>query len=147
LTLVVVVVLVVLWAIVLLPPLLRSHSERSHDSIGMFNHRLDVLGRTNGTLVSTASTRAISRERAAKRRRDVSRVLILAFGGSGLIALGTNATLAWALFVVSTLALGAFLGLWAYGRSLRADRALKVRPIPQPRPAAPELALRRAVSS
>jgi len=147
LTLVVLVILAVLWAIVLLPPLLRSRSERSHDSIGMFNQRLDVLGRTNGTLHPAASTRAMSRERAAKRRRDVSRVLMIAFGGTGLIALGTNSKFAWALFVLSTLALGAFLGLWAYARSLQADRALKVRPMPQQRPAGPELALRRAVSS
>ena len=43
-------ILAVLWAVVLLPPLLRSRSQRSADSIGDFNYKLDVLGRTNGSL-------------------------------------------------------------------------------------------------
>ena len=39
-----------LWAVVLLPPMLLSRAERANDSIGDFNYRLDVLGRTNGAL-------------------------------------------------------------------------------------------------
>ena len=44
----VLVILAALWAVVLVPPLLRSRAERANDSIGDFNYRLDVLGRTNG---------------------------------------------------------------------------------------------------
>jgi len=54
-------ILAVLWAVVLVPPLLRSRSQRSADSIVDFNYKLDVLGKTNGHLeienVSAASQR------------------------------------------------------------------------------------------
>ena len=43
-------ILAVLWAVVLVPPLLRSRSQHSADSIVDFNYKLDVLGRTNGNL-------------------------------------------------------------------------------------------------
>src|SRR5262249_7594348 len=51
LTLVVLLVLAALWAVVLLPPLLKSRATRlqSSDSIGDFNYKLDVLSRTNGS--------------------------------------------------------------------------------------------------
>jgi hypothetical protein len=48
LTLPVLIILAVLWAVVLLPPLLRSRSQRSVDSIVDFNYKLDMLGQTNG---------------------------------------------------------------------------------------------------
>jgi hypothetical protein len=48
LTLPVLIILAVLWAVVLLPPLLRSRSQRSADSIVDFNYKLDMLGQTNG---------------------------------------------------------------------------------------------------
>ena len=43
-------VLAALWAVVLLPPLLRSRAARAtaSDSIGEFSHKLGVLSRTNG---------------------------------------------------------------------------------------------------
>jgi hypothetical protein len=46
LTFVVLLVLAVLWAAVLLPPLLRARTGRSSDSIVDFNHRIGVLSRT-----------------------------------------------------------------------------------------------------
>ena len=46
----VLIILAVLWAVVLVPPLLRSRSQRSADSIVDFNYTLDLLGRTNGNL-------------------------------------------------------------------------------------------------
>jgi hypothetical protein len=149
LTLVVLVILAALWAVVLLPPLLRSRSVRSNDSIGDFNYRLDVLGRTNGALHPRGTTRtgvgrASAPSHAAKRRRDVVTGLLVAVGVSGLLAIATNAAIAWFAFVVATLAFAAFCALWAWARSMQADRALKVRPMPQ---RAPEYRLRRAASS
>ena len=44
----VLIILAALWAVVLVPPLLRSRSQRTADSIVDFNYKLDVLGRTNG---------------------------------------------------------------------------------------------------
>jgi hypothetical protein len=46
----VLIILAVLWAVVLVPPLLRSRSQRSADSIVDFNYTLDLLGRTNGNV-------------------------------------------------------------------------------------------------
>ena len=46
----VLIILAVLWAVVLIPPLLRSRSQRTADSIVDFNYTLDLLGRTNGNV-------------------------------------------------------------------------------------------------
>jgi hypothetical protein len=128
LTLVVLVILAALWAIVLLPPLLRSRTDRINDPIGDFNYRLDVLGRTNGA-VRVDAVRIPARRSAAKRRRDVLRVLLLAVGVSGLLALATNMAVLWVVFVVASFALVAYGGLLAWARSVQNDRAAKVRPM------------------
>jgi hypothetical protein len=42
-------ILAVLWAAVLIPPLFKARTERRHgDSIGDFTYKLDVIGRTGG---------------------------------------------------------------------------------------------------
>jgi hypothetical protein len=178
LTLVVLLVLAVLWAVVLLPPLLRSRmtSTRSVDSIGDFNHKLGVLGRTNGSAPDAASLLApsvirttplpaqrraarapLSRpagvhsaagaaHRAAKRRGDVLRVLVIATALTMALAYFTGSSLLWGVQLLTDIALVAFLGLWAWTRSLQAEREEKVRFLPQQR-RAPELALRRTASS
>lgn len=146
LTLVVLVILAALWAVVLLPPMLRSRAERANDSIGDFNHRLDVLGRTNGApRVAGARSRGSSRQRAAKRRRDVLRTLLGTVCGLGLLAIATHATIVWALFIMATLAFGAFCALWVWARSIEVERATKVRAMR--RQPAPDWVLRRAASS
>ncbi len=142
----VLVILAALWAVVLLPPMLRSRAERANDSIGDFNYRLDVLGRTNGAArPAHARARASSGQRAAKRRRDIMRTLLGTVGGLGLLAVATHATIVWALFILATLAFGAFCALWAWARSVQLDRAAKVRNMR--RQPAPDWVLRRAASS
>jgi len=146
LTLVVLVILAALWAVVLLPPMLRSRAERANDSIGDFNYRLDVLGRTNGVLLASgAKPRVSPGVRASKRRRDVLRTLLLAVGGLGLLGMATNAPIVWGLFIVSALAFAAFCALWAWARSVQVERAVKVRAMR--RQPAPDWVLRRAASS
>jgi len=143
---VVLVILAALWAVVLLPPLLRSRAERANDSIGDFNYRLDVLGRTNGALRAAGARPRVSQaERAAKRRRDVLRSFLAVVGGLGLLAIATNLLVVWVLFLVCTLAFAAFCALWAYARSMQVERALKVHTMG--RQQAPEWVLRRAASS
>jgi hypothetical protein len=148
LTLVVLVILAALWAVVLLPPLLRSRTERANDSIGDFNYRLDVLGKTNGAL-TPEKRRAVPGQRAAKRRKDVALALVLAAGVTGLLALATNMRLLWMLNMVADLALLTFFGLLVWMRSMQAERAQNVRPMPAPARAAAQsdLGLRRAASS
>jgi len=146
LTLVVLVILAALWAVVLLPPLLRSRAERANDSIGDFNYRLDVLGRTNGALrAAGAKPRVSPGRRAAKRRRDVLRTMLAVVGGLGLLALATQALIVWVLFITAALAFGAFCALWAWARALQIERAEKVRSMQ--RQPAPDWVLRRAASS
>ena len=54
-TIVVLVVLVLVWAVVLGPSLLRRTSDRqSKDSIGSFHRQLHVLGRTGPSLMAPA---------------------------------------------------------------------------------------------
>ena len=142
----VLVILAALWAVVLLPPLLRSRAERANDSIGDFNYRLDVLGRTNGGLNAPGARPRVSPgQRAAKSRRDVLRAVLAAVGGLGLLAMATNAGIVWALFLVSALVFGAFGALWAWARSVQVERMLKVRSMQ--RPPAHDWVLRRAASS
>jgi hypothetical protein len=173
LTLPVLIILAALWAVVLVPPLLRSRSQRTADSIVDFNYKLDVLGRTNGNLdlpqtVVPPSAPAFSRdprpagaprlaqpplvvpgsnaaERSAKRRRDLVRGLSLAIIISLLLATATRSPAAWALQMVVDLLAGVYALLWAYARSAQAERAEKVRYMPELR--VPELALRRSASS
>jgi len=170
----VLIILAVLWAVVLVPPLLRSRSQRSADSIVDFNYKLDMLGRMNGSRrrrrramaspmaapLLTASRGPVmasplapvpyarpstAAQRSAKRRRAVFQVLAGSVVATLLLATGANSLAFWLLqFAVDVLA-AAYIALWAWVRSLEADRIEKVRYIPELR--VPELALRRSASS
>jgi len=147
LTLVVLVILAACWAVVLIPPLLRARTERSGDPITDFNFRLGVLGQTNGSLDIDRSPQVrISRsQRAAQRRRQVVQILAGAVAVTLLVAYVGQRPILWAVQIFVDVLFAAYLALWAYVRSVRLDRAAKVRAIPQQR--TPELAWRRAASS
>jgi hypothetical protein len=191
LTLPVLIILAVLWGVVLVPPLLRSRSQRTADSIVDFNYKLDVLGRTNGhrlgwrrraestpeALSSGMSSPGMSppgmsssgmsspemspalppgllggpplsaapAQRAAKRRRDIFRGLALAVSCTFLLAISAHSGLAWGLQILVDLVAVAYVALWAWARSVQADRVDKVRYMPELR--VPELAMRRSASS
>ena len=174
-TLVVLLVLAALWAVVLLPPLLRSRSTRSvsSDSIGEFNYKLGVLSQTNGAgpaarpsrkprmqrprpvtpprPLQYGATTAMapyampSPQRAAKRRADILRGLVIVVALTMALAYLTGSPLVWGVQLVTDVCLVAFLGLWAWARNVQADRAQTVRYLPRGR--APELAFRRTASS
>jgi hypothetical protein len=162
LTLVVLLILAALWAVVLLPPLLRARTDRSADSIGAFNSRLDVLGKTNASATQPAATAPARRtstpappmyaspvapaERAAKRRRDVLRALVVAVTITFALAYFTGAPALWAANVLVDGMLIAYLALWAWVRQVQTEQAEKVHYL-QRTQAAPELALRRTGSS
>jgi hypothetical protein len=154
-------ILAVLWAVVLVPPLLRSRRQRPPDSIVDFNYKLDVLGKTNGHLeienVSAAgqgppvpdrtlapALRASAAQRAARRRRDVVRGLTVSITLTVLLVAATHSGLAWAVQILVDVVALAYLGLWAWARTFQDERE-KVRYMPKRR--APELALRRSASS
>ncbi len=151
----VLIILAVLWAVVLLPPILRSRSQHhSADSIVDFNYKLDILRRTNGTRRSlrrhasvpvAPGVRGDAAMRSAKRRRDVMRTLGIAVLATLLVALLAGSGLAWGLQIFVDVLAAAYLALWAWARNLQADHAEKVRYMPELR--TPELALRRSASS
>jgi hypothetical protein len=150
LTLVVLVILAACWAVVLVPPLLRARTERAGDPITEFNYRLGVLGQTNGALDMERSPQVrISRhQRAAHRRRQVLQVLAGGVAVTLLIAYVGQAPVFWALHALADVLLVAYLVLWAYLRSIRLERAEKVRDLHDlPAQRTPELAWRRAASS
>ncbi len=156
-------ILAVLWAVVLVPPLLRSRSQRTADSIVDFNYKLDVLGKTNGHLeienVSAAGNpqphvptrslvpalRASAAQRSARRRRDLTRALTASITVTLLLAATTHSAVAWGLQILVDVTCLAYLGLWAWLRSAQFERSEKVRYLPERR--APALALRRSASS
>jgi hypothetical protein len=164
-------VLAALWAVVLVPPLLRSRAGRSSDSIGDFHYRLRVLSRTNGSarrrggrhlpvlsppVMSSSplvSPRFTPPQRAAKRRRDIT--LGLAVAAALTLAFGAFAqsSSVWALHGFVDVLLAGYLALLAWFRQLSADRALNVQYLAERRAPelalrpAPELALRRTASS
>jgi hypothetical protein len=155
-------ILAVLWAVVLLPPLLRSRRQHSADSIVDFNYKLDVLGRTNGNLDEVdadhgilsarmapsplpSALRASAAQRSALRRRDVLRALTMSVAATLVLAAVTGAGAAWALQILVDVLVATYLALWAWLRTLQVERTEKVHYMPERR--APELALRRSASS
>jgi len=89
LTIVVLLILVVVWAAVLGPSLLRRRSERrSGDSIGEYHQHLRVLRRTGPVLVPPAFrlTTALPEDSSDRRARHG------AVGGRGLILIRPDAT-------------------------------------------------------
>ena len=163
----VLIILAVLWAVVLVPPLLRSRrSQRSADSIVDFNYKLDMLGHMNGRRrrrapaaplparvpAATAALAPVpyagpttAAQRSARRRRAVLQVLGGSLVATLFLAIGAHSLAFWLLQIVVDVLAAAYLALWAWVRSLEADRIEKVRYIPELR--VPELALRRSVSS
>ena len=174
----VLIILAVLWAVVLVPPLLRSRGQRSADSIVDFNYKLDMLGRMNGSRrrrrrelsasmpdASLFTARPVgapplapapyalapfagpstAAQRSARRRRAVMQVLGGSVIATLLLATGEHAIAFWLLQIAADVLAAAYLALWAWVRSLEADRIEKVRYIPELR--VPELALRRSASS
>ena len=124
-------ILAALWAVVLLPPLLRSRNGRSSDSIAAFNDRLALIARTNGTLGPLPAEPPLTTgSRSTRRRREVLRILLGAVGVTALGAVATGSAALWTLQILADLALLAFLGLWAWIRSLQLEQIRKVRAIP-----------------
>jgi hypothetical protein len=91
LTIVVLLILVVVWAAVLAPSLLRRRTERrSGDSIGEFHQHLRVLRRTGPVLVPAAFrlSTALPEDSSERRARHA------AVSGHGLILIRPDATVA-----------------------------------------------------
>jgi len=169
LTVVVLLILVVVWAIVLGPSLLRRRAERhSGDSIGAFHRQLRVLEHTGPTLVdpanrlaraaqATASPRTPAhrpnvrhdpffRPEACRRRRDVLIVLVSLTVGTGVLGAIPAMRPALVLTAMAAIALVGYVALLVRLRTLAVEREVKLRYLPQPSQPQPAFVVRRAVA-
>jgi hypothetical protein len=158
LTIVVLLFLAVIWAAVLVPPLVRARAEgRPADSIGNFRRQLHVLQRTAPGYVSPAhslgllpgapralppyavaptrralpmSAEGARRARTLKRRRDVLYGLLAAMGGSLVLGMLPSLRVLWGLHLVLDALFVGYVALLMRIRNEAAERDMKLRFIP-----------------
>ncbi len=151
----VLILLAIVWAIVLVPPFVRSRSElRPGSSVSNFRQDLAVIGRTtpgasaapgsqlrppampgarrsapvgSAPLPGTPSGRAAAR----KRRRDVLFTLAGVAGFTLLLAVAFGGVMLL-LHLASLAALGGYIFLLVQMRKLAEEQAIKVRPLAVP---------------
>lgn len=156
-TIFVLLILAAIWALVLIPPFLRSRAEgRPADSIVDFRRQLGVLQRTAPTRFGPANslydpadrpllspvvrgfapgavrtlTAESRRRRTVKRRRDVFVGLLAAMGASLLLSrLGPLSALIW-VHVLLDLAFAGYVAVLVHLRNLSNEREVKVRFLP-----------------
>lgn len=160
-------ILAVIWAAVLVPPMLRARSEgRPSDSIGEFHHHLSVLRRTGPTDVAAAnrlhSTGAPSyvsagpwtaarlearRRRTVKRRRDILVGLLAGMAATLLLAtIPALRDLLYLHLLLDVLCV-AYVALLVRMRNVAAEREMKLRFLPTPAPTMePAFALQRSAN-
>jgi hypothetical protein len=133
-------ILAVLWAAVLVPPVLRSRSETRRGTIGDFTSRLGALNRRPSPLRSIEARpgrplHAVPNSRvgsvhspasmtaAQKRRRDVLIVLGGAAIATLLLAVVTGSPLVWASQITADVLLGAYTSLLVLLKRRNSSRA------------------------
>ena len=157
--------LAVIWAAVLVPPMLRARAEgRPADSIGNFRRQLSVLQRTAPGLVAPANTlrvpfvvrpvpygavrpmttEAARRARTLKRRRDVLFGLLGAMGGSLVLGFLPSLRVLWGLHLALDALFVGYVALLVRMRNVAAEREMKLRFIPSAPAPEPALLLRRS---
>jgi hypothetical protein len=169
LTIVILLILVVVWAIVLGPSLLRRRAERhTGDSIGAFHRQLRVLEHTGPSLVDPANRLGnmagvqrpqpvgahppnvrhdpFFRPEACRRRRDVLLVLAGVTLGTGLLGAIPGMQLILAVTGIALLALAGYVGLLVRLRTLALEREVKLRYLPQVSQPEPGFVIRRAAA-
>lgn len=165
----VLILLAIVWAIVLVPPLVRNRADlRPGSSVSSFRQDLAVIGRTTPTssfrpsslpgvgpvLPSGPSARGAAplagtpsgRAAARKRRRDVLFALGGVAGFTFLLALAFGGPLLL-VHLVADVALAGYLYLLVQMRKMAEEQAVKVRYLAAPPQSQPRLvAVRRTAS-
>ena len=151
--------LAVIWAAVLIPPMVRARAEsRPSGSITDFRRQLRVLARTNPVSAYSPSSPSLAapsmvrpvqyrpvaagrRTSSAKRRRDILGGLLVAMAGSLLFGVLPPLRVLWLVHVVLDVLFVAYIALLVYMRNLAAEREMKVRFLPTAGARSPEPAL------
>ena len=146
-------VLAVIWAAVLVPPMWRSRADgRPADSIKQFHRHLRVLNGTEphgysrtltaqvGSAVITApmsyrrtavrSSAELRRRRTIERRRNVLFSLVGIVGVTLFLAL-LGVPMMLAVNLIADACLAGYVGLLAHLRSVAAEREMKLRYLPR----------------
>jgi len=146
-TIAVLLILLVLWVVVLAPPVVRylSGERRSVDSVGSFNETLSVLGRTHGTREEVRGPRQVTP--AQRRRREILFGLIGAVVGSFALAVVLGGVFLWGLQLLVDVLLGAYVVLLVQFKQRSLERESKVRYLPARRDPVRELAALRRTAS
>ncbi|MBW8825955.1 MAG: hypothetical protein JF603_06365 [Acidobacteria bacterium] len=155
-SLVVLLILAVVWAVFLIPQVVRARAEKTPaDSIGAFRTQLSVLeraapaawgrpaarvGRSQSFLAGPSAGPA-RRTSAAKRRRDVVFGLLAGMAGSLLLGLIPALRVMLGLHLVLDVLFVAYLGVLARVRTNAAEREMKVHYLPERGMIGPEPAL------
>lgn len=149
-------ILAVVWAVVLVPPWLRSRADsRPADSISAFRHRLHVLERTGpvGTrrvpMVAarpemagfvpvaqrpgprtTAMSAMSARARTQRRRRDIFVGMLAAMGTSLVLGFVPSLRILWVVHLLVDAMFVTYVSLLVHMRNQAAERDMKVRFLP-----------------
>ncbi len=135
------VVLGLIWAAVLLPPVFRARAERRQKFIESFREQMDALDnrRVRATEVDAKRVRQARRKPSpAQRRRDILGGMLGALMGSLVLGVFPSLRMVWVLHLfLLNLFLG-YVALLAHQRDIaqrragRAHRAPRTRPEPKP---------------
>jgi hypothetical protein len=140
LTIAVLLVLGVAWALFLVPKILRDRGQQGRtDSVGDFHYRLSTLGHANGT--HRARSKGVSPQHpmfgpsagsaqmsaAQKRRRDVLFVLAGVAAATLFLAALTRMMPLFALQLVADVALGGYIYLLIQHKHRMREQQAKVR--------------------
>ena len=165
-------ILAVVWAVVLVPPWLRSRADaRPADSISAFRHRLTVLERTGPVGTHRAPLMAHrpdvhgfvpiarrpsarpqmgtmnARVRTQRRRRDIFVGMLAAMVTSLVLGFIPSLRILWVVHLLVDAMFVTYVALLVHMRNQAAEREMKVRFLPQhlgTRSPEPALLLRRS---
>ena len=143
-------ILAVVWAIFLVPQVLRARATRSGDSVGAFAQQLSILGRT-----SPAGSPHLMRplpmvpgpndddgigpsrmtlDEARKRRKDVVRALLIAMAATFVLGLLPPLRKLLLIHLLLDVAFVAYLALLHRAQASSAERRARVRRLRPPAP-------------
>jgi hypothetical protein len=147
---VVLLILAVVWAIFLVPQVLRARATRSGDSVGAFAQQLSILGRT-----SPAGSPHLMRplpmvpgpndddglgpsrmtlDEARRRRKDVVRALLIAMAATFVLGLLPPLRKLLMIHLLLDVAFVGYLALLHRAQASHAERRARVRRVRPPAP-------------